>query len=241
MPKKPTAVPWATASIYSVELISTAIGGRDGLVEIEPGVFVPSLFRVNFDDVRIPAQAWLTVAIGPDGRHQCRGVDIEARSVDPGLTTELLRLPLPAMMELAVRTVARRLVADEAGELQLQRLNPDESYKVPARPIQRQRRRRITAEHLQEVARVYSEARTAPTRHVLEYFQKRRPRVEYSTVAGWVMKARDAGYLDGGRKDRRRAPEALNDRPPPPQPTREELVEFGRRLAKSNAKRALNS
>jgi hypothetical protein len=241
VPKKPTAATWATASIYSFALISTAIGGREGLVEIEPGVFVPSLFNVNFDDVRIPAEACLTIAVGPDGRHQCRGVHIEARSVDPGLTTELLRLPLPAMTELAVRTVARRLVVDEAGELQLQRLDPEESHKVPARPVQRQRRRRITAEHLQEVARVYQEARTAPTRHVLEYFQERRPRVEYSTVAGWIMKARDAGYLDGGRKDRHREPEPVGHRAPPPQPTREKLVELSQAIAKSNAEKALNS
>ncbi|MBL3670266.1 hypothetical protein JL475_30680 [Streptomyces sp. M2CJ-2] len=84
----------------------------------------------------------------------------------------------------------RQAFADTVGELPLA---PSDSTAAPAPEPGVQRRRKITPQHLEEVAKIYNEAQCndePPTRAVQNYFG-----VSHSTAAKWVGAARRSSLL----------------------------------------------
>lgn len=188
-----------------VETIGATMADTSKHVEIEPGVFVPRHVRAHFDDVVHSAEAAVEAIVDDGGRAACIGFEVRLTDFGTGsrLTTELGRVPFVSMAERGLRWVGRRLVTTEKG-LELVPLNGQVEQMNLSRP-QPRRKKRVTSDHLQEVVQIYSATSEAPTRAVMEHFHGLGRWISYSTAARWVMQARDAGLLEGGRKNRQEA------------------------------------
>lgn len=124
-----------------------------------------------------------------DGIPTCKRLSFEASA---GLSAEMVR---DFSLTHAVNLVAFYVAEDPeggtaTGEAALAAYGGAET-RAAAVTATRQRRRRITAEVLIEVARVYlDDATGAPTQAVADHFT-----VSHSTAAKWVTRARAGGHL----------------------------------------------
>jgi hypothetical protein len=107
-------------------------------------------------------------------------------------------------MDRAINWIARPAEFDPAGNVV--RLGA-RAAAVGATPAPRRAPRDLTPDLLAEVADIYREAKRSkrfvrphPTQAVADNYL-----IPYDRAAKWVGRARDAGLLEGGRKDRTRA------------------------------------
>jgi hypothetical protein len=204
---------WGEAAVTGcVEMGAPGPGLRIDYVRTGKGVAVPRRFEAHFSSPAEPLKALrLTIGVSLDGVPECAEVAISCEPGAPALTRTDLRVPLRRLMDQAVDWIARPAEFDAVGNVV--RLGARSSVRagaVSAALAPRRAQRSLTPELLAQVADTYRETRAVPRS---KRFGRPRPTqavadkftASYSTAAKWVTKARDAGLLEGGRKDRTRA------------------------------------
>ncbi len=205
---------WGEAAVtMCVELGAPGPGLRIEYVRTGQGVAVPRHFEAHFSSPDEPLRGLrMTIGVSLDGVPECAEVAITCEPGAPALTRTDLQVPLRRLMDQAVAWIARPAEFDAVGNVV--RLGARSSVRagaVSAAPAPRRAQRSLTPELLAQVADTYRETRAVPrskrfgrpqpTQAVADKFTAG----VYSTAARWVMAARDAGLLEGGRKDRTRA------------------------------------
>lgn len=204
---------WGKAAVtMCVELGAPGPGLRIDYVRTGDGVAVPRHFEAVFVTAAEPLKTLrMTIGVSLDGVPECSEVAISCEPGAPAVTRTDLQVPLRRLMDEALRWIARPAEFDAVGNVV--RLGARSSLKaatVGAAPAPRRAQRSLTPELLAQVADTYREARAVPRskrfgRPQPTYAIKDKYGVSYDTAAKWVAKARDAGLLEGGRKDRTRA------------------------------------
>jgi len=194
-----------------VEMGTPGPGLRIDYVRTGAGVAVPRRFEAHFSSPVEPLKTLrITIGVSLDGVPECVEIEIDAEPGAPPVTPTDLRVPLRRLMDQAVNWIARPAEFDTVGNVV--RLGARSSLResaVDAAPAPRRAPRSLTPELLAQVAETYQEAkaiprsrrfgRPQPTQAVADKFT-----VPYNTATKWVGHARDAGLLEGGRKERAR-------------------------------------
>lgn len=170
--------------------------GRYEPVSTGGGAWLPSRFRLHFDDPKRPMRSTLDFAVDGDG-----GVRIHAVAQEPragaGLAPDDFRLPIGRLADVALAAVTMRGPARAPGA----RLTEHEMLTdaVPSgglvgEVLRCRRRRVLTPDLLAEVAQVYAQARCEGVRvraAVAEHWV-----IPENTARNWISAARRAGLID---------------------------------------------
>lgn len=193
----------------AVELGAPGPALRIEYVRTGEGVAVPRHFEVHFTSPAEPLKTLrMTIGVSPDGVPECGEVAISSEPGGPALQRADLPSSLKRLMDQALKWIARPAEFDANGNVvRLGARSSGREAAVSGTPAPRRTARFLTPELLAEVAAIYREANARPrmgghlqpTQAVADQLWTTRP-----TAARWVMKARDAGLLDGGKKARTR-------------------------------------
>jgi hypothetical protein len=201
---------WDEAAVtMAVELGAPGPGLRIEYVRTGNDVAVPRHFEAHFSSHLEPLKTLrMTIGVSSDGVAECAEVAVSCEPGAPALKRTDLQVPLPRLMDRALKWIARPAEFDINGNVV--RLGPRLSLQetgVTSAPPPRRTPRAIDHEWLVQVAAVYREAqavprskrigRPQPTQAVANKYL-----AAYSTAAKWVSAARDAGLLEGGHKTR---------------------------------------
>lgn len=183
------------------EIVASASAGTGGRVLImrDKGIGVPFPINVSsLPDADIPFDVDLTLGADERGRIVCERFEARRRPDGPPVTNERLRdVPIQRWTRKAVGIVAMRLAENDDGDLVL-RSSSEQPAPGPkeSAPAWRGKTRvsppstAVTDETLREVARVYRNAKRAPTNAVYEHFP-----ISRSTAGRHVQMARERGFL----------------------------------------------
>lgn len=161
---------------------------------------VPSPFTARFEFPEDHAVE-LDIAI-EDGSPVCDAIRIERNRKKPSLSgSELRRLPLRDWVNFAVGQVALMPQEGEPGVATLTPATDEEAWAITRAADRAPRRRKITEDHLKEVARVYrASVDDNPRDAVMETFG-----VKAAMASRYIKLSRERGFL--GKATRGRAGE----------------------------------
>jgi hypothetical protein len=209
---------WASAHLASgTRLDITGDPARD-FVEVRDGYYVPRRYRIDVDDPRLPCEIILDVFIDDAATPHCREVQFLARAGEADIGWDQLRIPLRTLLDRTLVAWAGPLKVVE-GELEGKRVSTlqlsfgaRDAQQVAAitidlrdrRPRPGGRRKRVTPDHLRDVARLYREAikssepgiRSRPRKYIREQLAARNEFYSADTIAKWVSTARERGFLE---------------------------------------------
>ncbi len=194
----------------AVELGAPGPALRIEYVRTGEGVAVPRHFEVHFTSPAEPLKTLrMTIGVSPDGVPECGEVAISSEPGGPALQRADLQIPLKRLMDQALKWIARPAEFDANGNVVRlgARLSGREAA-VSGAPAPRRTARSLTPELLAQVTTIYREANARP--RMGGHLQPTQAVADQltagvrSTAARWVMKARDAGLLEGGKKARTR-------------------------------------
>lgn len=179
LPHWHTLRPVLTVRVLPLEALR---GGRP-LVELAPGVRIPSRFRGDVEGADLPYDVALEVVF-EDGRFVCEALQCQRKTGGPPVKTELIRkLPVAQLV---------RLVA--GGHLfQVQESSPGKCAVEPLNLPEPRAGEGPTEDVLRDVALTYRFAFAAgepPTKTVMHHFE-----ISRATAGRWVSMARELGYL----------------------------------------------
>ena len=164
-----------------------------GIVGLLDGWSIWAAFTVAWDDPALPGLVSMDVAVDA-GRPRVERLTVTARGTEAVDGQVLRRVPVGTLLEYAIAYAV--MAEDEPGRPRLFKTPADFAAFRALRPRHRERVRwQLTPELLEEVARVYRQATSAPVQEVARHFNKPR-----ATASRWIAKARAEGYFDAPKK-----------------------------------------